>query len=205
MFPFTFILSLGLFQILLSVQGNTHLLFSSKHFLLFFLIGNSTRSYTDLFMDSLTTTQRLTAAHCGSKKNKTLIIGAFKKGNSNLGNPEQRICQEWYQDPQFSYRGNIKPPFFYDFALCRLNTPVYNKEFLQVNSMANWPANPTSDLTVIGMGTTQYQGNSATALREVQVPLVPIQTCINKYSASQIKDPEIICASDTGRDACQGK
>merc|ERR1719162_440594 len=54
------------------------------------------------------------------------------------------------------------------------------------------------------MGTTQYQGNSATALREVQVPLVPIQTCINKYSASQIKDPEIICASDNGRDACQG-
>ena len=148
--------------------------------------------------------QRLTAAHCKNMENKVLWVGATRKTNSGL----YRTCEDWYEDGKFDYQGNknnLKPPFFYDFALCKLNLPVYEKDILQINSNPSWPPDPTPGLTVIGTGRLSSGGQSSNVMREVQVPLVPIGTCKRQYGTGKIRDPEIICASEGGKDACQGK
>ena len=137
-------------------------------------------------------------------ENKVLWVGATRKTNSGL----YRTCEDWYEDGKFDYQGNknnLKPPFFYDFALCKLNLPVYEKDILQINSNPSWPPDPTPGLTVIGTGRLSSGGQSSNVMREVQVPLVPIQVCQRQYGTGKIRDPEIICASEGGKDACQGK
>uniref|UniRef100_A0A7S4EF83 Peptidase S1 domain-containing protein n=1 Tax=Pseudo-nitzschia australis TaxID=44445 RepID=A0A7S4EF83_9STRA len=70
----------------------------------------------------------LTGAHCRDIEGMKVIVGAHKRSTTNgaflVG--QSRICTEYTVDPNFENGGCLTcPPFKNDFALCKLDTPIF--------------------------------------------------------------------------------
>lgn len=158
----------------------------------------------------------LTTAVCAryDRVGDNVTIGAVYK-NSTEGGAVTRTIEQCIFDPTFVGLPRPTTAYFNDFALCRLSSAVYTHQFIQINDNPSWPPYPTtSDLMVIGLGMlqdpkdvfnyTDIFNNFPSQLQHVSVPLVSIPQCIQAYDSSRIKDPENICASELGKDACIG-
>jgi hypothetical protein len=147
----------------------------------------------------------LFAAHCTNYfKNRQFSIGAYEDKTDDAG-AEGRFCDEWIADP--NYDPDESPPN-YDFALCKLDKPIYidqSKVRLELNQQANVPSN-TEDLLVMGFGRLKEGGETPDFLQEVEVEYVTNNVCNQRESYNGQITNQMLCAGfrDGGLDACQG-
>ena len=119
----------------------------------------------------------LTAAHCGDRTGEDIYIGAYKY-RSTEGGAQLRKCKQWYADPDFQFEGTAeKPqtPFQFDYALCKLDSPVTIAgplSTLVLNTNNEYPP-PGTDTISIGFGVVNSGGNiPADILQEVTIPTI---------------------------------
>jgi secreted trypsin-like serine protease len=96
--------------------------------------------------------------------------------------------------------------YSHDMSLLKLATPLTWTDHIQPVCL---PANEDNLLVegkpmyVTGWGATSEGGPVSAKLRQVIVPSLSMQHCINEYGSSQIDDT-MICAGRQGVDSCQG-
>jgi len=147
----------------------------------------------------------LFAAHCKDWSGKQVHIGAYKTrtiANGSVG----RFCVSWMQDPQYGMGGSS---INNDFALCKLDKPVYidtDYVTLEMNNDANFLSSG-DNLHVVGMGRLTSGGALPEYLQEVSVPFLTNEECNKReYYNGRITD-HMFCAGfpETGGfDSCQG-
>jgi len=142
----------------------------------------------------------LFAAHCDDYSGRQVIVGAYEKKTVDHG-AVTRYCDEWAMHPDFNVGGHVNN----DFALCKLNEPVFVDEShakLVFNEDATVPATD-DNLIVMGMGRLAEDGNSPDFLHDVTVPVVSNEDCNTMYN---IITDQMLCAGfpEGGYDSCQG-
>ncbi len=147
----------------------------------------------------------LFAAHCEDWRGKQVSIGAYKARSKQDG-AQERYCEEYAADPKFNYT-DIAPN--YDFALCKLDSPVTideSKVRLVLNEHDSVPG-ADEELIVMGVGALKEGRQWPEFLHHVKVPTVSNQECNEeKLYNGEITDL-MICAGfpDKGeKDSCQG-
>ncbi|VEU42465.1 unnamed protein product [Pseudo-nitzschia multistriata] len=185
----------------------------------------------------------LSAAHCGDfskrfdyntgrEKQMQVVIGNTQRTSINNGVAQVRYCMEYVINPGFEFRGdsidadNFNAPFHYDYALCKLDVPVYVDDRtvvlkLHTDSSSNAFPGVGSDVTAVGFGTTSMGGDVSQDLLKVTVQVNSNQECATTsvpgatdkierltrdiYNENSITEDNI-CASvrGGGKDSCQG-
>jgi len=145
----------------------------------------------------------LFAAHCESLKNFQLSIGAYKKESLDEG-AQERFCEEWTPDPKYGTGGHDTN---YDFALCKLNEPVFidSNIKLEINEDDSIPK-VNDNLVVMGLGAIKEGGDLVDVLQDVTVPALSNEKCNkSKFYGGQITDIMLCAGFPAGKkDACQG-
>jgi trypsin len=148
----------------------------------------------------------LTAAHCGNYRGRLIKIGAWNLENTQ-GHAELRICEAYRSHPDYVNPNIDNGSDFldYDFALCKLNLPVYIDETearLVLNEDDSVPV-PTDgeSLRMMGFGDTSYGGSGPSILHHVNATHIPNDVCgINRPSINDLK----LCVGDQHQNTCQG-
>jgi len=144
----------------------------------------------------------LFAAHCRDWKDKQLNVGAFLATTVAEGS-QVRYCAEWKADPKFGTEGSAVN---YDFALCRLDEPVFVDESNVKLELNDNDAVPREDknLIAIGVGRLTQGGAVASVLQDVRVPAITNDQCKQYYGNAVTKN--MLCAGfqEGGKDSCQG-
>ncbi|XP_036220387.2 venom protease isoform X1 [Bactrocera oleae] len=148
----------------------------------------------------------LTSGHCISPMLITARLGVHDISDPNetgaINIPiERKIIHEQYDS---HYIIN-------DIALVRLSAPAPDTAYINTICL------PEGELFakdfvgnnpfVAGWGAVKFQGPSSNVLRDVQVPIVTQQTCIQSYKATfqnLVFTDQFICAGNSHVDACQG-
>ena len=113
----------------------------------------------------------LTAAHCKTEIDYFyVIVGAYESGSDDTPGAHKRTCVEWISDPEYDAESNN-----YDFALCKLSSPVEVEPVL-INGDANIPS-ADEDLVVTGLGLLSSEGSAPAFLQDVTVPYVTHELC----------------------------
>ena len=148
----------------------------------------------------------LFAAHCAGNMTDTQVsIGAYKQ-KSIEGGAVGGFCEEVVTDPMFGTESSIN----YDFALCKLDSPVAideNRVKLVLNKDNDFPSDG-DDLLAMGFGSLEYGNDQKPEyLQDVTVKYITNDDCNaeNRYKG-MIKDA-MLCAGDLdvgGKDSCTG-
>ncbi|XP_058447436.1 trypsin 3A1-like [Malaya genurostris] len=141
----------------------------------------------------------LSAAHCTSPLPDVSII-TLRAGTANrleggiIFDVDLIINHPQYNDSTLQY------------DVCVLRT-VELMEGANIAPIALVPAEtyyPGGTRAVVsGWGLTSVPGSLATILQAVDIPVVDQETCASQWSSVAVTD-DMICASETGRDACNG-
>ena len=156
---------------------------------------------------------------------KQVLISAFKYFDNTGGfGSRVRECVTYIEESKFRCRAEVgdgricdrnninnESPFKQDYALCKLNLPVYvddEEVKLELNFDPNFPSTG-DDVIAIGFGSTRLGGPQTDFIRDVTLSVNSNRECRN--ADSEIYNPnsignESICASDPkgGKDTCRG-
>jgi len=154
----------------------------------------------------------LTAAQCDNPfcRENDFYIGAYEQFSENQG-AQVRQCATWITDPKFN-----DITFEYDFALCKLSSPVTIDEslvVLELNELDSFPSVGTNTIAM-GMGGTlandgdyNFPQEFSDILKNVTLPTVSQSSCNEYYKDynAEIFD-NMICAmfAAGGKDSCTG-
>ena len=144
----------------------------------------------------------LTAAHC-DKTATSIWIGRHDLRDRRENYQQIRVIDKAYPDIPWDPRTNDN-----DIMLMLLEEPVDTERFQPVLLddgvyTENVEASGAR-VTVMGWGTTEYQGRASSILREVSVAGFSQETCnAPLFYDGQITN-NMLCAASFGRDACQG-
>jgi hypothetical protein len=152
-----------------------------------------------------------------------VVIGAYEYFSNTYGG-QTRDCIIYIEESNFKCRTEVgegsecnqsdifnESPFRNDYALCKLNLPVYvddTKVKLELNTNKKFPSNG-DDVVAIGFGTTSLGGSQPQFLQDVTIKVKSNKQCRKVdnalYNSNSI-GPESICASvpNGGKDSCQG-
>lgn len=142
----------------------------------------------------------LSSAHCfysGGEKQDEYYV-RFGNNNVNRGNP--------YEVTDIKIHPNYNSKTFEnDIALLRVNTSLdYVPICLPHPRMSNSNfANRTG--IVLGWGVTGYNKNTSESLKEIRIPIVTNQKCMQMYQKRNFNiTDQMMCAGEEGKDACTG-
>jgi trypsin len=166
----------------------------------------------------------LTAAHCGDFTGTQVVIGAYQYFNNSFG-ARVRVCATYIEESKFRCRTeegngiicnrddifNDQAPFKNDYALCKLDVPVFvddEKVKFDLNTNPNFPSTG-DDVIAIGFGTPKFGGNPSDFLRDVTLRVNSNKQCRQADSElfnSNSIGIETICASvpNGGKGTCSG-
>lgn len=155
----------------------------------------------------------LFAAHCRDWKNKQINVGAYER-QTNAHGSRPRFCEEWKADPTFGAGGS---QLNNDFALCKLDRPVYDIDTsfvrLELNGLNSNNGNAEQvtlnigeELIVMGLGKLAQTGNGPQFLHNVTVPVISNNDCNQRGSYNGAITDVMLCAGypEGQRDSCQG-
>ena len=146
----------------------------------------------------------LTAAHCGEGNrllNKELVVGAHKRGDLS-GGAVSRTCVRYAHHPDYRTISSSEGTDNFidnDFALCKLNEPVFideTKVRLELNEESSVPA-IGEQVVAAGMGRVGFQESLSDTLKDVTIP---VQDCEQNDWNSAVK----VCAGAVGEGICNG-
>jgi transmembrane protease serine 9 len=145
----------------------------------------------------------LTAAHCVEGKLASQI--RVLSGTQSLRSGGVRsVVAQIITHPAYDKESQDS-----DLAILRLSTSPLGRSIMEISPQEELEYSPpNAAATVIGWGNTQSQGQSFPAeLLEVRVPVVPLQTCYERYKKDGIAVTDnMLCAGykTGGKDSCQG-
>ena len=134
-------------------------------------------------------------------------MGGYQRNIIGFGS-QVRTCSSFIPDSKFQYDpNNSESPWSNDFALCKLDSPVFiddSKVTFESNINPNFPPVNT-DVIAIGLGDIEQDGITPTFLKDVVVKVTSNTQCKNIFGSKQIT-PDMICASapQGGAGICQG-
>lgn len=145
----------------------------------------------------------LTAAHCGSFQGANIIVGAYRAGSTDNNAVRVSVTDD-VQHPSYDDFTLAN-----DFRLLRLSEDVNIGGSNVVLSINNQFASPSTNqaLTVLGLGLTSEDGNTASVLRDVEVQAIASSTCNQASSYNgDVENDIMFCAGfpQGGKDSCQG-
>ncbi len=148
----------------------------------------------------------LTAAHCLTEENPDsfqVVFGAHDLTKDRTPEVRRINVAEVYLHP--AYETDLDPTIDGDIALIRLATPILD---IPVIPLATGPLQDQPGLTgtVAGWGLTSNEGEAARVLREVALPIVPLETAEATGAYSGVLTPDMLAAgfAEGGKDSCQG-
>eukprot|EP00536_Pseudo-nitzschia_multiseries_P010176 jgi/Psemu1/202592/e_gw1.303.21.1 len=146
----------------------------------------------------------LFAAHCGDWTNKQVNIGAYERRTENHGS-EARFCDRWEAHPDFGKGGS---KINNDFALCKLDKPVYIDESLVALELnrGSISLKKGEELIVMGLGGLAQNAAGPQFIHNVTVPVIPNGECNSEDSYNNGVTSAMFCAGypKGGQDSCQG-
>nr|WP_225448351.1 serine protease [Streptacidiphilus sp. P02-A3a] len=160
----------------------------------------------------VTPTKVVTAAHClydestmqpADRPDLRVIVGRTDLTSDD--GAEVAVSQVWV-DPDYSMRSNM-----WDVAVLTLAAPQPGRAVLPlVPQGQSAPYRAGTTATVFGWGDLRGDGDYATQLHSVQVPMIADGTCARDYPGGVdgvFQASTMVCAGEQatgGRDACQG-
>lgn len=144
----------------------------------------------------------LTAAHCNLEQEDETF--AIFMGEFDVTNP-------FDQEPAYSVVEVAIHPYFdyatqnYDFMLLRLDREAKGYPFMSLDDGSYGNTLKTlmgEDLTVMGWGAINEEGNTTDVLRETTVQAYDTDTCVRQYG--DLVREAVLCALASYTDSCQG-
>jgi len=146
----------------------------------------------------------LFAAHCGDWHNRQVNVGAYEKRIDSYGS-QPRFCEKWESHPNYGQGGS---GINNDFALCKLNEPVYiDDDFVRLELNRDLvPLNGGEELIVMGLGALAQNGVGPQFLHNVTVPVISNTDCNAPASYNGGVTSAMLCAGypEGEKDSCQG-
>jgi trypsin len=142
----------------------------------------------------------LSAAHCSGQFDQGVLIGHHRFGEITEGAEFHTIDME-IRNADYDIHSQTSS---HDAMLSRLTKPS-QKETIGFNSNEENPM--TGDnLTVMGFGTTEFQGGRSTQLMRTTLLAVDFDTCNAQYANVELEPDVMMCTGfpGGGRDTCQG-
>lgn len=152
----------------------------------------------------------MTAAHCSNIK--FAQVGRWSLGDELDGYEEFQVDATAYPHPLY----NSGTSYSHDAMLFKLDRQS-TKQYIHLNENPEVPSSSTStvrnSLTVVGFGYTKYGSSNSEPdfLQEASLSYVPNHVCARSKdpdapdSYEGLISDDMMCASDHGEDACQGK
>jgi secreted trypsin-like serine protease len=139
----------------------------------------------------------LSAAHCEGAFTGGVFIGSTRLGQNGVF----RSVAAQIPHPLYNAR-----TIAYDYMIIQLTEPVTDVDPLPIN--LNPADSPTGgeELTVMGFGTTSFQGSISTTLQHVNSTAVSFATCARQYRGISNIDRDIMLCAGTqdNEGSCQG-
>ena len=137
-----------------------------------------------------------------------VYVGALYRNSAN-GGAQKRIIVDLQTHPEYDDKQGSG-----DFVLLKLNAPVIDVKPIVLNRNHSDPGDG-QELTAMGFGTLEEEGNAAYFLRKVNITAFEFQLCEDQYEnvlttdgmERLVLDEEVqICAGDSsgGKGTCQG-
>lgn len=143
----------------------------------------------------------MTAAHCQCSYVETATEIHF--GSIYRLNPETALDIVPLSNERVVHPGYRSSTFENDLLMLKLERPAMSEVVPAV-----WATSQPSSgnpVTAIGFGAIRQGGPGSRELLKVTVPVVGFSTCNSRsYYDGSIFEDEMLCAGETGRDACQG-
>jgi len=143
----------------------------------------------------------LTSARCGDYTGEVVKIGAHNVFTL-AGGADLRTCVQWEQHPGYIGIGvaddSMDDFLDYDFALCKLDVPIYIDEDNGILVLNEDPSIPEAGdtVTTMGFGRLQYQGSPPKILNEVSMPVVSTNKC-EALTGWEIRDMKFCAGNDS--------
>lgn len=148
----------------------------------------------------------LTAGHCSmdSPQNLSVIVNGYHDNSAVNKDQRKREVTEMQIHPDFS-KSNI---YFNDVMLLRLDKPVYDIPFVELNIDPDMPRD-NEEVTVMGLGALREGGGYPDTLQAVQVGVINFEECNAGYARAYfgplVKDTMVCAGQRQGlKDSCQG-
>nr|ATU82411.1 venom S1 protease 12 [Lethocerus distinctifemur] len=169
---------------------------------------NETAGQLSLFCGAtiLTPYHVLTAAHCTERRDPKSIY-VIVGDHDLLSVTETKHTNIYRAGRVVSHENYDGMNFYHDIALIVLQKKM---AFNQAVGPACLPKEPRPMLNeyvkVTGWGNTKYKGSMSNVLLKVNLRVVPIQDCSDRYwqTPVNVTDPKQFCTYGLGKDACQG-
>lgn len=148
----------------------------------------------------------LTAGHCMKEtvEEMSVIINGYH--DSFVVEPDQhpRMVVEMIRHPNYDTE-----KFYNDVLLLRLDEPVYDVPFVELNKDRKQPK-VGEEVTVMGLGALAEGGDYPELLQEVDLGIIDFDTCNNDYVSVDLGpliEDTMVCAgtvTNMPQDSCQG-
>lgn len=148
----------------------------------------------------------LTAAHCATDDATGASLLAADYAPSHVGGATRlgghvATVDQVVRNPDYAPQTQAN-----DLALLHLGTAVPEEPMRLIHAGsaedAFWSAG--AQATIIGWGTTSFNGSQSVSLLEAQVPMVGDGACSNILGSTGFDPGSMVCAGGGGTDSCQG-
>jgi secreted trypsin-like serine protease len=142
----------------------------------------------------------LTAAHClnGERASGVYATAGDHRINTNEGSEQSRQGSRIIIHPNY-----VASTYDNDIALLKVTSSFTLNSKVATIGIGGLPSS-SSQLTVIGWGTTREGGSSANTLRKVNVTLQSSSSCSSAYPGDITSSMFCAGESNGGKDSCQG-
>ncbi|CAM4948052.1 unnamed protein product [Rotaria socialis] len=147
----------------------------------------------------------LTAAHCISTKDPSLITITAGIHNRDLGDVDESSRQKLQVAKIFVHPDWNADTVINDIALLRLAEPANFNEYVQPACLPGPDPKPDSEVVLIGWGAVETGGGTHHVLKQTQVRVIEncehFWTDINKEKQICVRDPSlnsVVCNGDSG-------
>ncbi|XP_051784145.1 granzyme A-like isoform X1 [Erpetoichthys calabaricus] len=144
----------------------------------------------------------LTAAHCYRNGFVYAVLGTHA---INKNENEQQIIEI---EEQMVHRDYNSVSYANNLMLVKLSEKATINQYVQMLPLPTSEVDSPADTScrIAGWGKTEYNGNPAEALQEVNVKVISNEECNGTDSYNGILTPSMMCAGEQngGKDVCQG-
>jgi len=152
----------------------------------------------------LTPWHAITAAHCTVPMANTPL--AILAGEHNISDASDTATQMVRVERIINHEKYDPDTFFYDIAILVLKKQLNFNKYVHPACLPTGPLNLVNEaVRVLGWGRLKDKGVTSEVLMKVDLQILNIKTCANKYMREiRTEDPFQLCSWRKSKDSCQG-